>query len=62
MFVSSGSSGRGGGRAIESPRAMRSGQEGMLRWRNVERKSARAQIIFLDVTEGAGQIVLREWR
>ena len=29
---------------------------------DVERKSARAQIIFHDVTEGAGQIVLREWR
>jgi hypothetical protein len=29
MFVSSGSSGRGEGRAIGSRRAMRSGQEGM---------------------------------
>lgn len=54
MFVWSGSSGRGEGRAIGSWRAMRSGQDVRLRWRDVERKSARAQIIFLDVTEGAG--------
>ncbi len=33
---------------------MRSRQEVMLRWRDVERKSGRAQTIFHDVTEGAG--------
>lgn len=54
MFISFGSSGRGEDRAIGSWRAMRSGQEVTLRRRDVERKSARAQIIFRDVTEGAG--------
>jgi hypothetical protein len=54
MLVSPGSSGRGEGRAIGSWRAMRSGEEVMLRWRDLERKSQRAQIIFHDGTEGAG--------